>query len=85
MGALTGVLVEGPSKIFSNTMSKIQEKTYEGQYKNNPQDNPFTQAKESFKNDIGLINSYSDILFIKKYKEGYIDYLIDFIERTDYE
>ena len=56
-GAMTGMLVKGPSKIMNRVVEKSQEKYYDNKYKSNPSENPFTQAKEQLKYDIQMVNS----------------------------
>lgn len=56
-GAMTGMLVKGPSKIMNRAVEKSQEAYYNNKYKANPSENPFTQAKERLKSDIQMVNS----------------------------
>lgn len=56
-GAMTGMLVKGPSKILNNVVEKSQEQYYNNKYKDNPLENPFTQTKERLKTDIQMINA----------------------------
>jgi len=56
-GAMTGMLVKGPSKLMNKTVEKSQEMYYDNKYKTNPSKNPFTQAKERLKADIQMVNS----------------------------
>lgn len=57
MGALTGMMVKGPSKVLNNVVQKTQEKYYNNKYKDNPNQNPLVQAKERLQADIKMINS----------------------------
>lgn len=56
-GAMTGMLVKGPSKIMNRAVEKSQEAYYNNKYKTNPSENPFTQAKERLKSDIQMVNA----------------------------
>jgi hypothetical protein len=56
-GALTGMLVKGPSKIMNRVVEKSQETYYNNKYKTNPSENPFNKAKERLKSDIQMVNS----------------------------
>jgi hypothetical protein len=56
-GALTGMMVKGPSKILNNVVQKTQEQYYNSKYKDNPDQNPLVQAKERLQADIKMINS----------------------------
>lgn len=56
-GAMTGMLVKGPSKVLNNVVEKSQEQYYNNKYKNDPASNPLTQAKERLKSDIQMVNA----------------------------
>jgi hypothetical protein len=56
-GALTGMMVKGPSKVLNNVVQKTQEQYYNNKYKDNPNQNPLVQAKERLQADIKMINS----------------------------
>ena len=56
-GALTGMMVKGPSKVLNNVVQKTQEQYYNNKYKDNPNQNPVVQAKERLQADIRMINS----------------------------
>ena len=56
-GALTGMMVKGPSKVLNNVVQKTQEQYYNNKYKDNPNQNPVVQAKERLQADIKMINS----------------------------
>jgi hypothetical protein len=56
-GALTGMMVKGPSKVLNNVVQKTQEQYYNNKYKDNPNQNPIVQAKERLQADIRMVNS----------------------------
>jgi len=57
MGALTGTLVKGPSKVLNNLVNKTQETYYNNKYGKDSADNPITQQRENLKKDIEAINA----------------------------
>jgi hypothetical protein len=57
MGALTGTLVKGPSKLLNNLVNKTQETYYNNKYGKDSADNPITQQRENLKKDIEAINA----------------------------
>jgi len=56
-GALTGMMVKGPSRLLNNVVEKTQEQYYNNKYKDNPSANPLIQAKERLQSDIRMINA----------------------------
>lgn len=57
MGALTGTLVKGPSKVLNNLATKTQEAYYNNKYGKDGVDNPIVQHRENLKKDIDAINA----------------------------
>jgi hypothetical protein len=56
-GALGGVLSHGPSMIMNRTIAKASEAASSLNYRNDPSQNPATQAKEALKANIAQLNS----------------------------
>ena len=57
MGAVTGVLISGPTRLATGAMDAAQRAANNRQYKDNPQDNPLTQQEAQFDADIAAQNA----------------------------
>jgi len=57
MGAVTGVLISGPTRLATGAMDAAQRAAVNRQYKDNPADNPLKQQEAQFDADIAAQNA----------------------------
>lgn len=69
MGAMTGGLIHGPTRISQKILGKAQEAAVNRKYKDSPDQNPYQQAKDNLARELDLVNSTVAMMNSKIKKE----------------